>query len=113
MLEKKHILRNVIRLLVSGLNEVYKKTNLEISKKLDLINFKGLKFIEFPKLGFGELDKIVKKIKKLSGGVLHIDYGYLNISNKNTLQLVMKKKKIHINSLFKYLGRTDITCLEF
>ena len=53
----------------------------------------------------------MKKIKKLSGGVLLIDYGYLNISNKNTLQLVMKNKKIHINSLFKYLGRIDITSL--
>ena len=97
---------------VSGLNEVYKKANLEDIKKIGSYKIlKGLKFIEFPKLGFGELDKIVKKIKKLSGGVLLIDYGYLNISNKNTLQLVMKNKKIHINSLFKYLGRTDITSL--
>ena len=54
---------------------------------------KGLKFIELPKLGLLELDAMVKKINALSGGILLIDYGYLNVINESTLQIVMKNKK--------------------
>ena len=57
------------------------------------------------------MDKIVKKINNLSGGILLIDYGYLNLSNENTLQAVMKNKKININIFFKNLGNADITSL--
>ena len=67
-----------------------------------------LSFIEFPEAGFRELDKITKKIKKLGGGLLLIDYGYTNQQNKNTLQSVMKQKK---NNLFNNLGDADITSL--
>ena len=97
---------------VSGLNEVYKKANLVDIKKIGSYKIlKGLKFIEFPKLGFGELDKIVKKIKKLSGGVLLIDYGYLNSNNSNTIQAVMGNKKISTEIMLKNLGKADITSL--
>ena len=66
----------------------------------------NLKFIEFPKLGFEELKKISKKIIKLQGCILMIDYGYLKANNQDTLQSVMKHKK---NKLFENLGNADIT----
>ena len=76
------------------------------SKKFkSLIN---LKFIEFPKLGLSELNNITKKISKLTGGLLLIDYGYLVSKNKNTLQSLIKHKR---NNLFDNLGKADITSL--
>ena len=67
---------------------------------------KKLKFIELPKFGFKELKKMIKKISKLKGCILMIDYGYLKPNNQNTLQSVIKHKK---NSLFNNLGKADIT----
>ena len=49
---------------------------------------KKLKFIEFPKKGLIELNPIIKTINKLSGGILLIDYGYLNSNNLNTIQAI-------------------------
>ncbi len=69
-------------------------------------SLKNLKFIEFPYFGLQELKKINKKISKLGGCILMIDYGYLKPNNQNTLQSVMKHKK---NSLFDNLGKADIT----
>ena len=69
---------------------------------------RNLKFIEFPKLGLDELNKIIKKISKLKGGLLLIDYGYLDPKNKSTLQSVIKHKK---NKLLGNLGKADITSL--
>ena len=95
-----------------GFKEVYRKANNVDIKKIKLFKvLNGLKFIEFPKIGFNEMDKIVKKIKKLSGGILLIDYGYLDILNKSTLQTVMNNKKVDIRFLFKNLGNADITSL--
>ena len=76
------------------IKQVYKKasiSNLKLIKSYKTL--KKLKFIEFPKLGFQELEKIVKKISKLKGCILLIDYGYLKPNNQNTLQSVMKHKK--------------------
>ena len=91
------------------INEVYKKISakdiLQIKK---FKTFKKLKFIEFPQLGFNELKNMTKKIAKLNGGILLIDYGYLQSNNKNTLQSVMKHKK---NNLLSNLGSADITSL--
>ena len=67
---------------------------------------KKLRFIEFPKNGFKELKKIIKKIFQLNGCLLLIDYGYLNLNNQNTLQSVMNHKK---NDLLSNLGKADIT----
>ena len=67
---------------------------------------KNLKFIEFPKLGFKELEKIVKKISELNGCLMLIDYGYLKPHNLSTLQSVMKHKK---NMILENLGNADIT----
>ena len=69
-------------------------------------SLKNLKFIEFPLLGLQELKKINKKISKLGGCILMIDYGYLKPNNQNTLQSVMKHKK---NNLLHNLGKADIT----
>ncbi len=97
---------------ILGINEVFKKANLNDIKDIKKFKvFEKSKFIEFPKLGLLEMDKIVKKIEKLSGGILLIDYGYIKNTNKNTLQAVMKNKKIDKQSLFKNLGNADITSL--
>ena len=94
------------------LREVYQKANIDDVKKIKTFEvLKRLKFIEYPKLGFLELDKIVKKINKLSGGILLIDYGYLNIINTSTLQTIIKNKKVDINDLLKNFGKADITSL--
>ena len=69
-------------------------------------SLKNLKFIEFPQLGLQELKKINKKISKLGGCILLIDYGYLKPNDQNTLQSVMKHKK---NRLLDNLGKADIT----
>ncbi|MDC0488717.1 SAM-dependent methyltransferase [Pelagibacteraceae bacterium] len=89
------------------IKEFYKKTS---RKNANLINgfksLKNLKFIEFPKLGLMELNKIIKKISSNNGCLLLIDYGYLNSNNQNTLQSVMKHKR---NNLLNNLGKADIT----
>ena len=56
------------------------------------------------------MDRIIK-IKKTSGGILLIDYGYLNLAAGNTLQAVLKNKKIDIKHPLKNLGKADITSL--
>ena len=93
----------------NSISEIYKKTpkkeSLQI-KKFETL--KNLKFIEFPKLGLIELDKITKTISKFGGGLLLIDYGYLISNNKNTLQSLIKHKR---NNLFENLGKADITSL--
>ena len=69
-------------------------------------SLKNLKFIEFPQFGLQELKKINKKISKLGGCILMIDYGYLKPNNQNTLQSIMKHKR---NDLLHNLGKADIT----
>ncbi len=99
------------------------KDNIDIIEKFIISNkkdvnqiktfgtLKKLKFIEFPKKGFLELNPIIKKISKLSGGILLIDYGYLNSNNSNTIQAVMNNKKISAEKMLKNLGKADITSL--
>ena len=72
---------------------------------------KKLNFIEFPKKGFLELNPITKKVSKLSGGILLIDYGYLNNNSSSTIQAVMNNKKISNKAMIRNLGRADITSL--
>ena len=64
--------------------------------------------IKNPKKGIKELNWMIKKIKDQGGGVLLIDYGYLNNNNKNTLQSVKSHKK---NDIFNKVGDADITSL--
>jgi NADH dehydrogenase [ubiquinone] 1 alpha subcomplex assembly factor 7 len=89
--------------------EVYKKASSKNFSQIEKFeSLKKLQFIEFPLLGFEELGKMIKKISKLNGGILLIDYGYLKPNNNNTLQSVMRHKK---NNLLDNLGHADITSL--
>jgi NADH dehydrogenase [ubiquinone] 1 alpha subcomplex assembly factor 7 len=87
----------------------FKKADPKISielKKHDLL--KKQSFIEFPKQGLTELDLIINTIKKLNGGLLLIDYGFLKQEGKNTLQSVKNHKQ---NIIFDNVGDADITSL--
>jgi len=75
-------------------------------KKYNL--FKDQSFIEYPKQGLAEIDRVIKTIKKLNGGLLLIDYGFLSQKNKNTLQSVRNHKA---NRIFDNVGDADITSL--
>ena len=89
--------------------EIYKKaSNKDISKIKNFKILKNLKFVEFPKLGLDELNKVIKKISKLEGGLLLIDYGYLTPKNRSTLQSLVKHKQ---NKILDNLGKADITSL--
>ena len=95
-----------------SIKEIYKKSDKKDVKKIKSFRtLKGLKFIEFPKMGLTEMDNIVKKIKNLSGGILLIDYGYINSVNRSTLQAVKSNKKIDMRDLLKNIGKADITSL--
>ena len=69
---------------------------------------KDQSFIEFPKQGLEELDLITNAIKRLGGGLLLVDYGFLEQDSRDTLQSVRNHKK---NILFKNIGDADITSL--
>ena len=89
------------------IKETYRKASKINSKMLkSYLSIKDLNFIEFPKLGFQNLQKITKRILKLGGCILLIDYGYLKPHNENTLQSVFKHKK---NKLLDNLGKADVT----
>ena len=108
---KKNILMEKYFLLnkKNKINEIYKKaSNKDVLQIKRFKTLKNLKFLEFPKLGLNELQKIIKKISKLEGGILLIDYGYLVAKNKNTLQSLLNHKK---NNLLHNLGKADITSL--
>ena len=96
-------------------NKLYQKyrtaSKNNIKKIQSFRTLDNLKFIEYPKLGFKELDKIVKKVNQHDGGILLIDYGHLNVIKESTLQAVMKNKKLNMSSLFKNIGKADVTSL--
>lgn len=90
-----------------NIKEVFKKASNQDTKKINSYkSLRKLNFIEFPKLGFKNLEKIIKIISKLGGCILMIDYGYIKSNNKNTLQSVIQHRK---NNIFKNLGKADIT----
>ena len=55
---------------------------------------------------FEYLKKISKQFENENGGLLIIDYGYLNKKMINTIQSIKKHKKINILDAF---GKSDIT----
>ena len=67
---------------------------------------KNQKFIEYSLIGISYLKKIAKIIKKNSGGLLIIDYGYMEKKMKNTLKSISNHKH---NSVLKNIGTSDIT----
>ena len=48
--------------------------------------FKKSGIIEYPLKGLKILELISKKVKKLGGGLMLIDYGYANFQGTDTLQ---------------------------
>ena len=89
------------------IKEVFKKASKQDVAKIKSYKIlRKLNFIEFPKLGLNELEKIKKKILQLEGCLLLIDYGYLEPKNQNTIQSVIKHKK---NRILNNLGKADIT----
>ena len=75
-----------------------KKIRFEISSKQ--------KFIEYSPLALKYLKEIMNKIKLNNGGILIIDYGYIDKKMRNTLQAVSDHKYANILSSF---GNYDIT----
>ncbi len=89
------------------IKEIFKyayKNDVKLIKSFNCL--KKLNFIEFPKLGIWELSRIIKKISKLNGCILLIDYGFLKSNNLDTLQSVKDHKK---NNILKNLGKADVT----
>ena len=80
------------------MKKIEKKINFEISKNQN--------FIEYSDLGFNYLNNISKIIKKNTGGLLLIDYGYIDGKMKNTLQTISNHKYANI---LDNIGNIDIT----
>ncbi len=102
------IYERFIKLTKNGFLKINLKKNKNNRKIKKFNTLKNLNFIEYPEAGFKELDVIVEKVKKLDGGLLLVDYGYIKQLNKNTIQSVMKHKK---NNFLNNLGNADITYL--
>ena len=84
-----------------------KKINIKkFEKKINFKISKNEKFIEYSEIGIKYLTNISKIIKKNSGGLLLIDYGYLGKKMKNTIQAVSNHK---YSNLLKNIGKNDIT----
>ena len=78
----------------------------KFEKKIEFkISYKQ-KFIEYSPLANQYLKKIVSNIKSNNGGILIIDYGYVNKTMKNTLQAVSKHKYKNVLDNFE---KSDIT----
>ena len=80
------------------IKKLEKKIKFKISSKQ--------KFIEFSPLTLEYLKNITNKIRLYKGGILIIDYGYIDKEMKNTLQAISKHKYTDVLSGF---GNSDIT----
>ena len=78
----------------------------KIEKKLNFKLSKNQNFVEYSELGLNYLKEISEIIKKNTGGLLVIDYGYTDKKMKNTLQAVSNHKFANILSK---VGKVDIT----
>ena len=84
-----------------------KKINIKkIENNLNFNISRGQTFIEYSELGFNYLKDISEIIKKNTGGLLLIDYGYNEKKMKNTLKAVSNHK---IANILKDRGNVDIT----
>ncbi len=84
-----------------------KKINIiKIEKKIHLKISQNQNFIEYPELGLEYLKNISRMIKKHTGGILLIDYGYIDGKMKNTLQAISNHKFANI---LDNIGNADIT----
>ena len=80
------------------IKKIEKKIKYQISKNQD--------FIEYSEEGINYLKEISQMIKKNMGGLLLIDYGYVDKKMKNTLQAVSNHK---FSNILENLGDSDIT----
>ena len=84
--------------ILFDINKFEKKIGFKISHKQ--------KFIEYSPLAMKYLKTISQKINLNKGGILIIDYGYLDFYMKNTLQSVHKHQ---FNNVLKNFRNSDIT----
>tara|TARA_Y100000590_G_scaffold444846_1_gene576143 strand:+ start:3 stop:1046 length:1044 start_codon:yes stop_codon:yes gene_type:complete len=77
-----------------------------IEKKIGINLSAQQKIIEFSPLAYKYLNDISKKINDFQGGLLIIDYGYLQKKMNNTLQSVYKHK---YNKILDNVSNSDIT----
>ena len=84
--------------ILTDIKKFEKKIGFNISYKQN--------FIEFSPLLLEYLKKISKKINICNGGILIIDYGYINNQMKNTLQSVSSHQ---YNNLLNNFSNADIT----
>jgi len=88
---------------------VYSDVPFDMQQFEKKIKFKisyNQKFIEYSPLAMKYLKTIIKKIKLNNGGILIIDYAYLEKEMKNTLQAVSKHKYCDVLKNFR---NSDIT----
>ena len=84
-----------------------KKTDIKkFEKKIHFQIFKDQNFVEYSELGLSYLKEISKIIKKKSGGLLLIDYGYTEKKMRDTLQGVTDHK---FAKILDNIGNIDIT----
>ena len=84
-----------------------KKTDIKkIEKNIGFKISKNQNFIEYSELCLNYLKKISNIIKKNNGGLLLIDYGYIDGKMRNTLQAVSNH---NIANILNNIGNVDIT----
>ena len=82
-------------------------TNIKnLEKKIEINLSKNQKIIEFSPLTYKYLNIISKKINTFQGGLLIVDYGYLQKKMKNSLQSIYKH---NFNNVLDNFGKSDIT----
>jgi NADH dehydrogenase [ubiquinone] 1 alpha subcomplex assembly factor 7 len=83
---------------IADIKKIEKNLKFEISKNQDII--------EYSPVSFEYLKNICEIIKKNDGGILIIDYGYLNSKMYETLQAVNNHK---YSNVLENIGDSDIT----
>ena len=81
-----------------NIKDIEKDLSFEISKDQEII--------EYSPSSFEYLKDISNLIKKYDGGILIIDYGYLNLKMEETLQAIKNHKH---SSILEDIGESDIT----
>ena len=82
-------------------------TNIkDLEKKIEINLSKNQKIIEFSPLTYDYLNIISKKINTFQGGLLIVDYGYLQKKMKDSLQSIYKH---NFNNVLDNFGKSDIT----
>ena len=86
---------------------VEKSFNMKkFEKEIDYNISKDQKFIEYSLVGTNYLKKVAEIVKKNNGGLLIIDYGYMEKKMKNTLKSISNHKH---NDVLVNIGKSDIT----